>query len=103
MDWENEEGCFDSLGRELAILYCAEPPVEPVNNDNDGQMDESVLSQQQQQYKQEHERYLWQIQHLIFPALKSQFVAPSSVAKEDAGYITRLARLTDLYKIFERC
>ncbi|KAI9263311.1 putative DNA mismatch repair protein MlH1 [Phascolomyces articulosus] len=93
VDWENEEGCFDSLGRELAIFYCAEPPVEPVDANETAQ----------RQYKQEHEKYLWQVQHLIFPALKSQFVAPTCLAKEGGDYITRLARLTDLYKIFERC
>ncbi|KAI9498783.1 DNA mismatch repair protein mlh1 [Zychaea mexicana] len=96
VDWETEEGCFDSLGRELAIFYSAEPPVEPVDitADNDTA---------RRQYKQEHEKYLWQVQNLIFPGLKSQFIAPASLAREDGSYVTRLARLTDLYKIFERC
>jgi DNA mismatch repair protein MLH1 len=55
----------------------------------------------EQQKKAEIARYKWQIEHLIFPTLKSQFIAPKSVA--ESGHVLQIANLPDLYRIFERC
>ncbi|CAO3637397.1 unnamed protein product [Cunninghamella echinulata] len=89
VDWEDEQACLDSLSRELAIFYSAEPPLPLLNY--------------QEEYKKRHDRYLWQIQHLLFPALKQKFIAPKSIVKDGTSFITKLASLSDLYKIFERC
>ncbi|KAI7862231.1 DNA mismatch repair protein hexB [Spinellus fusiger] len=86
VDWENERQCFDGLAKELAILFCTEPPLS-----TNGQAD-----------LQEYERYQWQIQHIIFPSLKSHFTAPSHLTSQDSC-IRKLASLADLYRVFERC
>lgn len=76
VDWETELGCFDSLARELAILYSLDAP-----------------------FQSDKEHYLWTVQHLIFPSFKTHFAAPAKLEH----YVTQVANLTDLYKIFERC
>ncbi|ORZ03903.1 histidine kinase-like ATPase [Syncephalastrum racemosum] len=92
VDWETEQDCFDGIAKELAVLFCADPPLRSTSEDD-------------AEYEREHERYLWQVEHLIFPSLKTHFVAPRSLAGPSGskGYITRVASLPDLYKIFERC
>ncbi|KAI8097472.1 histidine kinase-like ATPase [Halteromyces radiatus] len=90
VDWEDEQTCLDTLSREIAIFYSTEPP--------------SPLPDNPAEYKRRHDRYLWQIQHLIFPAMKTtRFIAPKSLVRDGSSYITQLASLSDLYKIFERC
>ncbi|CAO3642255.1 unnamed protein product [Cunninghamella blakesleeana] len=89
VDWEDEQLCLESLSRELAIFYSTEPPLP--------------LTDHEDEYKKRHDRYLWQIQHLLFPALKQKFIAPKSIVKDGTSFITKLASLSDLYKIFERC
>lgn len=74
VDWESEKDCFRTLSRELALFYSVDR--------HDGKDD-----------------YLWKIQHLIFPCFKTYFAAPVKLKE----YITPLANLADLYKIFERC
>lgn len=87
--------CFKALIREIAIFYSASPPTEP----------RSIAEDVMNHYKQEHDRYLWQVQHLIFPRLKTQFIATKSLSKAPDGgkYIIPVASLPELYKIFERC
>ncbi|CAO3590269.1 unnamed protein product [Absidia cylindrospora] len=89
VDWEDEQGCLDTFSRELAIFYSAEPPLP--------------LPDHQDEYKKRHDRYLWQIQHVLFPGMKNHFVAPKSIVRDGSSYIIQLASLSDLYKIFERC
>jgi len=55
----------------------------------------------EQQKKAEIARYKWQVEHLIFPTLKSQFIALKSAAEN--GHVLQIANLPDLYRIFERC
>ncbi|KAI9322625.1 DNA mismatch repair protein Mlh1 [Dichotomocladium elegans] len=93
VDWETKDRCFHSIARELALFYSAEPPLEPVDaNEADVQ-----------RYKADHKQYLWQVQHLIFPSFKSYFIAPNCLSKPESGFVTRLASIGDLYKIFKRC
>ncbi|KAF7731711.1 DNA mismatch repair protein [Apophysomyces ossiformis] len=89
VNWEEENPCFEGIARELAMIFCAEPPL---NTSSD------------EEYEVQHKRYLWQVQHLIFPSLKSNFSAPTSLVDANVGNcVTKLASLSDLYKIFERC
>lgn len=90
VDWQSESNRIDHIARELAILYSAEPPLEP------------SLEEERAKYDKDHEAYLWQVEHVLFPSVKSaQFVAPRSLA--DQQFVVQLANLNDLYKIFERC
>ncbi|EXX72706.1 mismatch repair ATPase MLH1 [Rhizophagus irregularis DAOM 197198w] len=130
VDWETETGCFETLSRELGLFYAPEPPnfsnisTSISNNQDDNSMDicdtsnvnkdnslllpkrkssekETNLIFTEQQKKAEIARYKWQIEHLIFPTLKSQFIAPKSIAEN--GHVLQIANLPDLYRIFERC
>ncbi|ORX63217.1 MutL-like protein 1, colon cancer, nonpolyposis type 2 [Hesseltinella vesiculosa] len=91
VDWEDEQRCLDGLARELAVLFAAEPPLP---GDHDAGSDD---------YKTQHDKYLWQVQHLVFPALKTGFVTPKNIVQDGSSFVTQLARSSDLYKIFERC
>ncbi|KAG1235452.1 hypothetical protein G6F68_001886 [Rhizopus microsporus] len=77
VDWESEKKCFETFSRELAIFYCA----DPLKDD------------------QERERFLYQVQHYLFPCFKTHFIATNVLQ----SHVYPLANLTDLYKIFERC
>lgn len=110
MDWDGEKECFDTLAKELALFYSAEPPLreddeDPDETDQDHPMT-GESSAAQTTYDKEHKNYLWQVEHLIFPAMKYQFLAPKSLAASSgpgSGHVVQLADLPDLYKIFERC
>ncbi|KAJ2961592.1 hypothetical protein NQZ79_g3184 [Umbelopsis isabellina] len=108
VDWDSEKECFDTLAKELALFYSAEPPLRedemPEEPDQDHPMTENSAAQTS--YEKEHKNYLWQVEHLIFPALKYQFAAPKSLTASSgpgSGHVVQLADLPDLYKIFERC
>jgi DNA mismatch repair protein MLH1 len=42
----------------------------------------------------------WQIQHVLFPAMRKYFVPPKSLLDRD---VMQIANLPDLYRVFERC
>lgn len=42
----------------------------------------------------------WQIQHVLFPAMRKYFVPPKSLLDRD---VVQIANLPDLYRVFERC
>ena len=43
----------------------------------------------------------WTVEHVIFPALRSDFLPPKKMAAD--GSLLQIADLHDLYKVFERC
>ncbi|KDR72527.1 hypothetical protein GALMADRAFT_252658 [Galerina marginata CBS 339.88] len=84
IDWTSEAECFETFLRELAYFYTPTPPFpEPGVDEKD-------------QYKAER----WQIQHILFPAMRRHLVAPKSLLDRD---VVQIANLPDLYKVFERC
>ncbi|KAI9022274.1 histidine kinase-like ATPase [Phycomyces nitens] len=85
IDWTSEKKCFEGIARELAIFYSTEPLLVLEEND-----------------QEQLERYMWQIQNIIFPSLKSYFIAPLSLAVQE-DCIRTLTSTDELYKIFERC
>jgi len=42
----------------------------------------------------------WQIQHVLFPAMRKFLVAPKRLLERD---VVQVANLPDLYRVFERC
>ena len=42
----------------------------------------------------------WQIEHVLFQALRKFLVAPRSLLEND---VVQVANLPDLYRVFERC
>jgi DNA mismatch repair protein MLH1 len=86
VDWQAEAECFDTFFRELAYFYTPGPSlVEDTNTDHE-------------QAQEKAER--WQIQHILFPAMRRYLQAPKSLLDRD---IIQIASLPDLYKVFERC
>ncbi|KAF0515857.1 mismatch repair protein [Gigaspora margarita] len=116
VDWDTEIGCFETLSREFGLFYAPEPPDFSFQDADDDLMDidtnnehadlnakkqekDGIITNQRQ--KAEIAKYRWQIEHLIFPTLKGQFIAPKSIA--ESGHVLQIANLPDLYRIFERC
>jgi DNA mismatch repair protein MLH1 len=66
---------------------------EPVDSPSE---DEEIRQQQTQQ----HDTQIWQLKHVVFPALR-YFEAPGSLI--DSKSVVHVASLENLYKVFERC
>jgi len=86
VDWASEKECFDNFLRELAYFYAPSPFATLVS------------SSEQRVAEEKAER--WQIQHVLFPAMRRYLVAPKSLLDND---VVQVASLPDLYKVFERC
>lgn len=82
----DERDCFDTFLRELAFFYVPGPLVN-VTTDAEDQTPE-----------EKSER--WQIQHVVFPAMRKYLNAPKTLLERD---VVQVASLPDLYKVFERC
>jgi DNA mismatch repair protein MLH1 len=96
VNWTSEKECFATFLRELAYFHVPGPilPVESPTKDADGEGSSSVIGE----HELKTER--WQIQHVLFPALKKYFVAPKDLLDRD---VVQIANLPDLYRVFERC
>ena len=86
VNWTDERECFDTFLRELAFFYVPGPLVPDTTNAED----------QSQEEKSER----WQIQHVVFPAMRKYLNAPKTLLDRD---VVQVASLPDLYKVFERC
>lgn len=86
MNWSDERDCFDTFLRELAFFYVPGPLVPVTTN------------AEEQAPEEKSER--WQIQHVVFPALRKYLNAPKTLLERD---VVQVASLPDLYKVFERC
>jgi DNA mismatch repair protein MLH1 len=42
----------------------------------------------------------WQIEHVLFPTIRKNLLAPKSLLERD---VVQVASLPDLYRVFERC
>ncbi|XP_052744921.1 DNA mismatch repair protein Mlh1 [Bicyclus anynana] len=80
INWESEKECFDTLCRQTAIFY---------SQSNPDTVEDIVKSE------------MWKQEHVIFPAIKRNFLPPVSFVSN--GAILQIASLSDLYKVFERC
>ncbi|KAF8067775.1 hypothetical protein FPV67DRAFT_1764987, partial [Lyophyllum atratum] len=89
VDWTSEAECFDTFLRELAYFYTPGATVVPAS---------SLLASDDDKAQEKAER--WQIQHVLFPAMRRYLAAPKSLLDRD---VVQAASLPDLYKVFERC
>ncbi|PFH48093.1 hypothetical protein AMATHDRAFT_6132 [Amanita thiersii Skay4041] len=83
VDWTSEAECFDTFFCELAHFYTPGPSLTP---EEDHQAQEKAEK--------------WQIEHIVFPALRRYLAAPKSLLD---NHVVQIASLPDLYKVFERC
>ncbi|KAJ8509480.1 hypothetical protein ONZ45_g8355 [Pleurotus djamor] len=87
VDWTAETECFDTFLRELAYFYVPGPlpgSTTPTSPDTEAQ----------------NKAERWQVQHVLFPAMRRYLVAQQSLLDGD---VVQIANLPDLYKVFERC
>ncbi|TFK41668.1 DNA binding protein [Crucibulum laeve] len=89
VDWTSEKECFDTFLRELAYFYTPGPSLSLTPAGGASEEDKT------------HEKAeRWQIQHVVFPAMRKFLAAPKSLLDRD---VVQAASLPDLYKVFERC
>nr|VWO95988.1 Di/tri peptide transporter 2 [Ganoderma boninense] len=86
VDWTAEQECFESFLRELAFFYVPEPLHPDMSTDEEVRDGEKAM--------------LWQIQHVLFPAMSRYLVPPKTLLDHD---VVQVADLPDLYRVFERC
>ena len=48
-----------------------------------------------------HDSPVWKIEHLLFPALRTDFTPPKELGSD--GTVVQIACVEKLYKVFERC
>ncbi|KAN0111788.1 hypothetical protein V8E52_008168 [Russula decolorans] len=107
VNWNSEQECFDTFLRELAYFYVpgpgpllvpSTPPGHTGDDDADKDKDDHNVNVQQQEEASTAEK--WQIEHVLFPAMKRYLIAPKSLLTRD---VVQIASLPDLYRVFERC
>jgi len=97
VNWNSEQECFDTFLRELAYFYVpgpavlAEPSAPGCNKDDS---DNTTNASQGEASEK------WQIEHVLFPAMKRYMTGPKSLLTRD---VVQIASLPDLYRVFERC
>ena len=91
MNWNSEAECFETFLRELAYFYTPLSLTGPIT----GQEGDAESTQEKAEAAER-----WQIQHVVFPAMRKYFVAPKSLLDRD---VVQVASLPELYKVFERC
>jgi len=96
VNWNSEQECFDTILRELAHFYVP-GPVEPGRSKVDDTTDKDHQATNASQGEASEK---WQIEHVLFPAMKRYMTAPKSLLTRD---VVQIASLPDLYRVFERC
>ncbi|KAJ3885102.1 histidine kinase-like ATPase [Lentinula edodes] len=92
VNWTSETECFESFLRELAYFYVPGPITsDPSIPTAMSETDEDIAGSKAER---------WQIQHILFPAMRRYLAAPKSLLDVD---VVQVASLPDLYKVFERC
>ncbi|XP_071818639.1 DNA mismatch repair protein Mlh1-like isoform X2 [Apostichopus japonicus] len=96
VDWESEDECFRSFARECSLFYGVHRKLRLTDEKTDGAKSQDAKEEDFPTYN-----WRWTIEHVLYPALKNQFLPPKEFA-ENAS-ILQIANLHDLYKVFERC
>ncbi|EED90196.1 mlh1-like protein, partial [Thalassiosira pseudonana CCMP1335] len=90
VNWMDERLCFQNVCTELGSYY-SEPPVA---NDEE----ENAATEAPDYIDDEAKAF---VKHTLFPAISFLLVPPKEFATN--GTVLKLANLTSLYKVFERC
>ncbi|KAI0674398.1 DNA binding protein [Trametes maxima] len=99
VDWSSEQACFDGFLRELALFYVPEPLL-PEDGIGLGKIGAGEDGDDADEEKQREKATLWQVQHVLFPAMARYLVPPKTLLDRD---VVQVADLPDLYRVFERC
>lgn len=111
VDWAREKPCLDGVCAQLAAFYASLPTVresfEGQGADQGGAEAEASQASTPWQPPADDpppshpESLHWQLQHALFPAMRTGLAAPRAFA--DDTTVVQVAALERLYRIFERC
>ena len=106
VDWSNEKQCFVAVAECLAEFYGVldddDDEEEEDNNNNNNNNNNNSNNNAEEERKDTTDASTWQTKHVVFPALSSSAFAPPKAFARD-GTVVEVARLEQLYKVFERC
>ena len=94
VNWEDEEGCFDTFCSELARFYS-------VHDSDEARYDTDQHKDPEEQGKLNSQGWKRMIEHGIFGCAK-KMLKPPKTSCDDLTFV-QVANLPDLYKVFERC
>ncbi|KAI0053206.1 DNA mismatch repair protein MutL [Auriscalpium vulgare] len=106
VDWTAEAECFDTFLRELAYFYVPGPgPLltsyrAPASDSQGGASGPAEDTYQGKEDADDAVAEKWQIQHVLFPAMRKHLAAPKALLTTD---VVQVANVPDLYRVFERC
>jgi DNA mismatch repair protein MLH1 len=100
-NWEQEKLCFDTVSRAIASFYQLSHPSSYLNVDGSPSSSSSSSSSSFSSSSSSSPSLAWQVENLMLPCMRDNLL-PSRGRAVD-GTITLVARLENLYKIFERC
>ncbi|RXW17653.1 hypothetical protein EST38_g8206 [Candolleomyces aberdarensis] len=98
VNWTSETECFGTFLRELAYFYA--PLTFPSDTSDSSVGDNDKDKEKGADEDKANAAEKWQIQHVLFPAMRRYLVPPKSLVDKD---VVQVASLPDLYKVFERC
>eukprot|EP00731_Ephydatia_muelleri_P030657 Em0022g171a len=110
VEWDTEEECFQTLAREFGLFYSIQYDpflLEDSADKQGGTVDELHTHSQGSQQQNispalcKRQPWRWLVEHVIFPALRTDFIPQSKMAED--GSVLQIADLHELYKVFERC
>ncbi|KAL7284130.1 hypothetical protein ACG7TL_001411 [Trametes sanguinea] len=109
VNWSEEKACFDAFLRELAYFYVPEPLLPDEDSRGPDTASQGADGAQEDRHEtitagpettNARKAVLWQIHHVLFPAMARYLTPPKSLLDRD---VVQVADLPDLYRVFERC
>lgn len=124
MEWETEKECFQTFAQECGNFYCtlhdpflldsaeegettmaggssSSSATESKGTSSAAASSSSASSSAINPTLYKKEPWRWIMEHVIFPALKTDFIPQRKMAED--GTILQISDLHELYKVFERC
>eukprot|EP00956_Cyclotella_meneghiniana_P031463 scaffold82658_cov40-Cyclotella_meneghiniana.AAC.3 len=92
VDWTSEKPCFKGICKEIGSYY-SELPI--TDSDEDLQADDDANNELVEEKAKAY------IKHTLYPTISHLLIPPKEFAGK--GSMVKLASLTMLYKVFERC
>lgn len=106
VNWDSEKECFETFLRELAKFYEPEQiPNNPALTTRSEVDDATAADEMEEEVVQDEEltsrrnKLSQTIEHVLFPAFKSQLVGTSGLKSA----VRQMTDLKSLYRVFERC
>ena len=93
IDYTEEKGCFEGICSELGNFYAELPLEYKGEKDKEGDLigNNQLIDEGAKKF----------VKHTLYPAIAFLLVPPKEFATD--GTVTRMALLSSLYKVFERC